>query len=98
MQSRTHTLASFGGAGAGEVGGQPAQGHTGAAAALVEKLSERELEVLALMAEGLTNPEIAGRLFLSLSTIKTHLNNIYGKLNVRNRAEAVLRAKELGLL
>jgi LuxR family transcriptional regulator, maltose regulon positive regulatory protein len=65
---------------------------------LVEKISDRELEVLALMSEGLTNPEIAGRLILSLSTVKTHLNNIYGKLNVRNRAEAVLRAKELGLL
>ena len=50
------------------------------------------------MSEGLTNPKIADRLTLSLSTIKTHLNNIYGKLNVRNRAEAVLRAKELGLL
>jgi LuxR family maltose regulon positive regulatory protein len=65
---------------------------------LVEKLSERELQVLALMSEGLTNPEIAGRLFLSLATIKTHLNNIYGKLNARNRADAVMRAKELHLL
>ncbi len=65
---------------------------------LVEPLSERELEVLGLMSEGLTNPAIAKRLVISLSTVKTHLNNIYGKLSVRNRAEAVLRAKELGLL
>ena len=65
---------------------------------LVEPLSERELEVLGLMSEGLTNPDIAKRLVISLSTVKTHLNNIYGKLSVRNRAEAVLRAKELGLL
>lgn len=65
---------------------------------LVEPLSGRELQVLGLMSEGLTNPEIATRLILSLSTVKTHLNNIYGKLNVRNRAEAVLRGKELGLL
>jgi LuxR family transcriptional regulator, maltose regulon positive regulatory protein len=65
---------------------------------LVEKLSERELEVLGLMSEGLTNPEIAKRLILSVSTVKTHLINIYGKLTVRNRAEAVLRAKDLGLL
>ena len=65
---------------------------------LIEPLSERELEVLGLMSEGLTNPDIAKRLIISLSTVKTHLNNIYGKLSVRNRAEAVLRAKELGLL
>jgi LuxR family transcriptional regulator, maltose regulon positive regulatory protein len=65
---------------------------------LVEPLSGRELQVLGLMSEGLTNPEIAMRLVLSLSTVKTHLNNIYGKLNVRNRAEAVMRGKELGLL
>jgi LuxR family maltose regulon positive regulatory protein len=65
---------------------------------LIEPLSERELEVLALMAQGMTNLQIAAHLILSLGTIKTHLNNIFGKLNVRNRAEAVLRAKEYNLL
>lgn len=66
--------------------------------ALIEPLSERELEVLALVAEGLTNQEIADRLFLSLATVKWHTSNIYGKLAVGNRTEAVTRAQALGLL
>jgi LuxR family maltose regulon positive regulatory protein len=65
---------------------------------LVEPLSERELEVLHLLAEGLTNPEIASRLFLSLNTVKAHTRNIYGKLGVHNRTQAVVRARDLGLL
>jgi LuxR family maltose regulon positive regulatory protein len=65
---------------------------------LIEPLSERELEVLQLIAEGLTNPEIASRLFLSLHTVKTHARNIYGKLGVHNRTEAVTRAMALGVL
>ena len=65
---------------------------------LVEPLSERELEVLQLIAEGLTNQEIATRLFLSLNTVKTHTRNIYGKLNVHRRTQAIARSKELGLL
>ncbi len=65
---------------------------------LVEPLSEREIEVLQLIAEGLTNPEIAARLFLSLNTVKVHTRNIYGKLAVNNRTLAVARARELGLL
>ncbi|MEJ2560484.1 MAG: LuxR C-terminal-related transcriptional regulator, partial [Anaerolineae bacterium] len=65
---------------------------------LIEPLSERELEVLQLIAEGLTNPEIASRLFLSLHTIKVHTRNIYGKLGVHNRTEAVTRARALGVL
>jgi LuxR family maltose regulon positive regulatory protein len=65
---------------------------------LVEPLSERELEVLRLVAAGLSNREIAGKLILSLGTIKTHIHNIYGKLDVRNRAQAVDRARELELL
>ena len=62
------------------------------------RLSERELKELELIAERLTNPEIAARLFLSLNTVKGHARNIYGKLNVRNRTEAVARAQALGLL
>ncbi|MEJ2559207.1 MAG: response regulator transcription factor, partial [Anaerolineae bacterium] len=61
-------------------------------------LSERELEVLQLIAEGLTNPEIASRLFLSLHTVKAHARNIYGKLGVHNRTGAVTRARALGVL
>jgi LuxR family maltose regulon positive regulatory protein len=65
---------------------------------LVEPLSERELEVLQLIAEGLTNPEIASRLFLALNTVKAHTRNIYGKLGVHNRTQAVVRARALGVL
>ncbi len=61
-------------------------------------MSERELEVLALVAAGKTNQEIARELFVALSTVKTHVKSIYGKLNVRNRTQAVSRARELELL
>jgi LuxR family maltose regulon positive regulatory protein len=64
----------------------------------VEPLTEREVEILQLIAEGLTNPEIANRLFLSLHTVKTHTRNIYSKLGVHNRTEAVARARVVGLL
>jgi LuxR family maltose regulon positive regulatory protein len=66
--------------------------------ALIEPLSERELEVLHLIAEGLTNPEIAARLYLSLNTIKVHTRNIYGKLDAHSRTQAVARARALGIL
>jgi LuxR family maltose regulon positive regulatory protein len=65
---------------------------------LIESLSERELEVLCLIARGLTNPEIASRLFLSLNTVKVHTRNIYGKLGVSRRTQAVARARALGIL
>jgi LuxR family maltose regulon positive regulatory protein len=65
---------------------------------LVEPLSERELEVLQFIAEGLTNREIASRLYLALNTVKTHTRNIYGKLGVHSRTQAVARSQELGLL
>jgi LuxR family maltose regulon positive regulatory protein len=65
---------------------------------LVEPLSERELQVLSLIADGLANREIAERLFLALNTVKVHTRNIYGKLDVHNRTEAVTRARKLGLL
>ena len=65
---------------------------------LIEPLSEREIEVLQLIAEGLTNQEIATRLYLSLNTVKVHTRNIYSKLDVHHRAQAVARARTLGLL
>jgi LuxR family maltose regulon positive regulatory protein len=65
---------------------------------LVEPLSERELEVLQLIAAGLTNQEIASGLFLALNTVKVHTRNIYGKLGVTSRTQAVARARVLGIL
>jgi LuxR family maltose regulon positive regulatory protein len=65
---------------------------------LIEPLSEREIQVLELIAEGLTNQEIASRLFLSQHTIKAHTRNIYGKLDVHSRTEAVARCRALGIL
>jgi len=65
---------------------------------LIEPLSERELEILQLIAQGLSNHDISQRLFLALSTVKGHNRVIFAKLNVQNRTEAVARARELGLL
>ncbi len=67
-------------------------------AGFVEPLSDRELEVLQLIAKGLTNREVANRLYLSLHTVKVHARNIYGKLGVRNRTQAVAKARALGIL
>lgn len=66
--------------------------------ALVEPLSERELEILQLVADGLSNREISDKLYLALSTVKGHNRNIYGKLGVSRRTEAVALARELGLI
>jgi LuxR family transcriptional regulator, maltose regulon positive regulatory protein len=65
---------------------------------LLEPLSERELEVLHLVAAGLSNQEISERLFLALGTVKGHNQKIFGKLGVQRRTEAIARARELGLL
>jgi len=65
---------------------------------LVESLTERELEVLNLMAKGRSNPEIAEELIIALGTVKAHTSSIYRKLDVRSRTEAVYKAGELGLL
>jgi LuxR family maltose regulon positive regulatory protein len=65
---------------------------------LLDPLSQREIEVLQLVAEGLSNQEIAGRLFLALSTVKGYNRQIFDKLQVQRRTEAVARARELGLL
>ncbi|HEU0000118.1 MAG TPA: LuxR C-terminal-related transcriptional regulator [Ktedonobacteraceae bacterium] len=64
---------------------------------LIEPLSQRELEVLHLIAQGLSNQEISERLFLALDTVKGHNRKIFGKLQVERRTEAVARARELGL-
>jgi DNA-binding CsgD family transcriptional regulator len=61
-------------------------------------LSNRELEVLQLMAEGLSNQEIADRLFLSVPTIKTHSSNLFLKLDAKRRTQAVEKARQLGLI
>ena len=65
---------------------------------LIEPLSQRESEVLQLIAQGLSNDEIGKRLFLALDTVKGHNRRIYDKLQVQRRTEAVARARELGLL
>ncbi len=72
--------------------------HVPPAQPLVEPLSRRELEVLRLVARGLSNHEICERLFLALNTVKGHNRKIFDKLQVRRRTEAVARARELGLL
>jgi len=81
-------------------GAAPSAGRPQRSAAQLQgdALSQRELEVLRLMAEGLSNQEIGERLFLALNTVKGHNRNIFGKLQVQRRTEAVARARELGLL
>ena len=64
---------------------------------LPEPLSDREIEVLKLVTQGLSNREIAAKLFISPGTAKTHIHNVCGKLGVQNRTEAAIRARELGL-
>jgi DNA-binding NarL/FixJ family response regulator len=61
------------------------------------ELTEREGEILVLIAQGRTNPEIAERLCLSLKTVRNHVSNIFSKLQVADRAQAVVRAREAGL-
>ncbi|MHB8693034.1 MAG: helix-turn-helix transcriptional regulator [Solirubrobacteraceae bacterium] len=68
--------------------------HPGACALL----TAREIEVLALAADGLGGPELAQQLFLSPATVRTHFDNIYEKLDVRNRAAAVAKAMRLGMI
>ena len=65
---------------------------------LIEPLSDREREVLRLVADGLSNQEIASKLIIGLGTVKTHINNLYRKLDVNSRTQALARARELKLL
>ena len=61
-------------------------------------LTVREQEVLQLLNRGLSNQDLAKELFLSVNTVKTHLSNLYSKLNVNNRTQAIIKAKELNLM
>jgi len=74
------------------------ESHLPPAQSLTEPLSQRELEVLQLITQGLSNREISERLFLAVITVKGHNRNIFRKLQVRRRTEAIARARELGLL
>jgi LuxR family maltose regulon positive regulatory protein len=74
----------------------PASSH--GAAALIETPTERELEVLRLVAQGMSDRQIAEQLVVTTGTVKRHLNNLYGKLGVHSRTQALARAQELGLL
>ena len=65
---------------------------------LVEPLSERELEILGVLAGGASNKEIAQQLFITEGTVKNHVTNILGKLGVRDRTQAALKGRELGLV
>ncbi len=65
---------------------------------LIDQLTERELEVLRALAEGLSNREIAEKLVITEGTVKNHVSNLIAKLNVRDRTQAILKAQELGLL
>jgi len=96
-------LAAFEGAGGQGSGGARVKEVSTAplhpsASALVEPLSERELDVVRLLAEGRTNQEIADALYVSVNTVKTHLSSIYGKLGVNARRQAIAQARTLGLL
>ena len=81
-----------------QTGPSPATSSTSDLENLIDPLSPRELEVLHLIAQSFTNAEIAEQLFVSPQTIKVHTRNIYGKLNVHNRQQAVAKARVLGLL
>jgi LuxR family maltose regulon positive regulatory protein len=87
---RDHLLHAFGDA--------PPLAPAAAVSPLVEPLSAREREVLRLLASGRTNKEIADDLSVAVTTAKKHISNLIGKLGVRNRTEAIARARELHLL
>ncbi len=76
----------------------PSRGRGVSIPGLVEALSERELEVLRLLATGKPNREIAGELYVAVDTVKKHLTHIFEKLGAANRTQATARARELGLL
>jgi LuxR family maltose regulon positive regulatory protein len=65
---------------------------------MLDLLTERELEVLRLICEGYSNQDIASELVVTIHTVKTHASNIYGKLGVRSRTQAIAHARDLGLV
>lgn len=65
---------------------------------MVDPLSQREMEVLMLIASGASNAEIAQELYITVGTTKNHVKNIYSKLNVHSRAQAIVRSRKLGLI
>ncbi len=75
----------------------PAPGMPAAPAQAFPDLTDREREILALIAQGRNNQEIADQLFLSLKTVRNYVSNIFGKLQVADRAQAIVRAREAGL-
>jgi DNA-binding NarL/FixJ family response regulator len=103
---RDQITAAVGAAARGEVAFSPAiagrvlsffAGPTTRGAVPFADLTEREREILDLVARGLTNPAIAARLFLSEKTVRNHVSNVFAKLHVSGRAEAVARARDAGL-
>ncbi|MBI3742289.1 MAG: response regulator transcription factor [Chloroflexi bacterium] len=82
----------------GEFARMGARAPTSAQIQNVEELSEREIEIVRLIATGLSNREIADKLFITEGTVKNHVTNILGKLGVRDRTQAALRAREMGLI
>ena len=77
---------------------EAAEQSAGTVRAMADPLSQRELQILTLICKGLSNQEIGQQIFLSLSTVKWHNQNIFDKLDVQRRTEAVARARELKLL
>src|SRR5262249_3327816 len=93
-----HIEAEQGQGGQVQAGQGQAQSLRQCGVSLIEMLSERECNVLRLVSEGLSNQEIARNLVVTVSTVKTHLNNIYTKFQVHTRLQAVTKAYDLGLL
>ena len=82
----------------GAPGNAPAPEQPGAPLGLADPLSQREMQILTLICKGLSNQEIGEQIFVSLSTVKWHNQNIFDKLDVQRRTEAVARARALKLL
>jgi ATP/maltotriose-dependent transcriptional regulator MalT len=100
LQQSRHRYASqlLGATVAEERVAQKATARTLSASHLEEPLNAREIQVLRLFAAGLTNAEVAREMFLSVNTVKWYAKNIYSKLNVNRRAQAVARARELRVI